>query len=708
MPTTHADATAEAFAPPIVHEALAEHGQPLDIETRRMVESRLRHDFRQVRVHTSPRAAASARAVHAAAYTVGAEVVFAAGRYAPRSPQGHRLLLHELAHVMQQSGSSGPPSVLQRAEHGTYVSRKGDQVYLDAGYEFYRSWGHPNVKRVDTIQEVMNDLDSATGTIDTFRVVSHGASVGLNTGLMTGLRAQTGEGMDFGSWFTAKGAEFTTEARFRKHWTDIGLELVDESFFQRILRDTRRDTTFKPILATLGADTTTPGRDTVAGILLRAMVDKFYLATVKTITDSGTERASTIKNRAVLDDFNKRRIDTYSPMVVADAAPADQPNVQQAIADFQAKLPAAFSGAGLRFGTLTEEDEKSRAEPYLEPGGSKAKLSEDIATSITESAAGGGPFLKKLRSVRSKIGTGTHIEIRGCNVGSDTGTLDAFRAFFGAPGALPSISAPDLYQYYFKLNYTTYGGAASESQRLATAFATASTGVAQAFEDRTRILAGEMTRVQNESSLAELAKKYGWQTADLERWNPEIKSSGGLTQGQVVWLVMRPVAPAGAHRSLKAFCRVYVGDEAALADVQAANTHITQPDSLGESDQIAIPAKWQRAPMAGPAPTAATFETAIRGGAALTAMDTSTNRPVTHLDDSKRADALATWLAAQRFDPKGRTAAELSKLYSGSGSRFSAQAAQTSIQFLSRGYPTIEDPIFPEDPRYARHIIRRP
>lgn len=102
-----APATAAAVAPPIVHEALNGPGQPLDGLTRATMEPRLGHDFSQVRVHTDARAAASARAVHALAYTVGQHVVFGHGQYAPRTPSGQRLLAHELSHVVQQTGAGG-------------------------------------------------------------------------------------------------------------------------------------------------------------------------------------------------------------------------------------------------------------------------------------------------------------------------------------------------------------------------------------------------------------------------------------------------------------------------------------------------------------------------------------------------------------------------------------------------------------------------
>jgi len=63
-------------------------------------------DFDKVRVHTDARAAASANAVQALAYTVGHDIVFGPGQYAPRSAPGGRLLAHELAHVLQQEPGS--------------------------------------------------------------------------------------------------------------------------------------------------------------------------------------------------------------------------------------------------------------------------------------------------------------------------------------------------------------------------------------------------------------------------------------------------------------------------------------------------------------------------------------------------------------------------------------------------------------------------
>jgi len=94
-----------ATAPPLVHEVLNSPGRPLDPETRSFFEPRFQHDFGRVRVHTDEKAAESARAVSALAYTVGSDVAFARGRHAPSSAEGRRLLAHELTHVVQQTSA---------------------------------------------------------------------------------------------------------------------------------------------------------------------------------------------------------------------------------------------------------------------------------------------------------------------------------------------------------------------------------------------------------------------------------------------------------------------------------------------------------------------------------------------------------------------------------------------------------------------------
>jgi len=98
---------APTTVPPIVHEVLRSPGQSLDPATRAFMEPRFGHDFSKVRVHTDAKAAESARAANALAYTVGRDVVFGPRQYAPNTNGGQRLLAHELTHVVQQQAGGG-------------------------------------------------------------------------------------------------------------------------------------------------------------------------------------------------------------------------------------------------------------------------------------------------------------------------------------------------------------------------------------------------------------------------------------------------------------------------------------------------------------------------------------------------------------------------------------------------------------------------
>jgi peptidoglycan hydrolase-like protein with peptidoglycan-binding domain len=164
-------------APPVVDEVLNSPGQPLGLGTRTFMERRFSHDFSgipaisrpqsiagagitvgghddpsehqaetvaervasdnspaheqshtgskqtdfsEVRVHTGPKAAESARAIGAKAYTVSNAVVFGDGQYAPETPAGKSLLAHELTHVMQQRNS---PAIQRACDPATFAAR---------------------------------------------------------------------------------------------------------------------------------------------------------------------------------------------------------------------------------------------------------------------------------------------------------------------------------------------------------------------------------------------------------------------------------------------------------------------------------------------------------------------------------------------------------------------------------------------------------
>ncbi len=97
---------AEEERSPVLDVVGSGGGAPLDKDTRADMESRLGHDFGDVRVHTDSGAHESAKAVNAHAYTVGPNIVFQRDKYAPSSTDGRTMLAHELTHVVQQR--SGP------------------------------------------------------------------------------------------------------------------------------------------------------------------------------------------------------------------------------------------------------------------------------------------------------------------------------------------------------------------------------------------------------------------------------------------------------------------------------------------------------------------------------------------------------------------------------------------------------------------------
>jgi len=106
-PANHTGASHSPSFAPIIDEVLSSPGHSLDGATRAFMERRFGHDFSQVRVHSDARAAESAQAVNAHAYTVGKDIVVRTGAYEPNTQTGQRLLAHELTHVVQQRKTHG-------------------------------------------------------------------------------------------------------------------------------------------------------------------------------------------------------------------------------------------------------------------------------------------------------------------------------------------------------------------------------------------------------------------------------------------------------------------------------------------------------------------------------------------------------------------------------------------------------------------------
>ncbi len=167
--------------PPIVHEMLRSPGEPLDPETRAFMESRFVHDFSQVRVHSDGTAAESARTVSALAYTVGRHVAFAAGRYAPATDAGRRLLAHELSHVVQQVHTEDDlRQTIQRKPNDRPEVRPDVAFVLQSDLirDAKAIAPHARIVLVETLIHLNLALKKINSPIGTLFIVGHGAPSG--------------------------------------------------------------------------------------------------------------------------------------------------------------------------------------------------------------------------------------------------------------------------------------------------------------------------------------------------------------------------------------------------------------------------------------------------------------------------------------------------------------------------------------------------
>ena len=98
-------------------------GSPLPDDVRATMEPRFGADFGGVRVHTGGEADQLNRQLSAQAFTHGQDIYMRAGKYAPGTTAGNRLLAHELAHTIQQTGMQSARNITRAAET---VQRNGD------------------------------------------------------------------------------------------------------------------------------------------------------------------------------------------------------------------------------------------------------------------------------------------------------------------------------------------------------------------------------------------------------------------------------------------------------------------------------------------------------------------------------------------------------------------------------------------------------
>jgi len=103
-------------------------GSPLPDTVRRDAGKRFKKDFEDVRLHTDDTADKLSRTIKARAFTIGKDIFFKKGVFAPGSSQGRETLMHELTHVVQQSGSKGFSGRLKLGAPDTTHEQQADRI----------------------------------------------------------------------------------------------------------------------------------------------------------------------------------------------------------------------------------------------------------------------------------------------------------------------------------------------------------------------------------------------------------------------------------------------------------------------------------------------------------------------------------------------------------------------------------------------------
>ncbi len=122
-------------APDSVQDVVSSGGKPLGPAERGFFEPRLNAGLENVRIHADAHAASSANSIGAQAFTVGNHIAFGAGKFAPGTHAGKRLLAHELAHTLQQSGAprTNGPSFGARTQSVTAAPTAVSRAVVDFG-----------------------------------------------------------------------------------------------------------------------------------------------------------------------------------------------------------------------------------------------------------------------------------------------------------------------------------------------------------------------------------------------------------------------------------------------------------------------------------------------------------------------------------------------------------------------------------------------
>jgi hypothetical protein len=146
--------------PHAVVENMHSAGQPLDAATRADFEPRFGHDFSRVRIHNDTKAHTAAQSVAASAYTIGADISFAAGQFQPRTPSGRHLLAHELTHVVQQQHAPAVPQAARLRLNETADAAEHEAAHIADAIDQRQALPSITAQPVRSLARAPFDLDN--------------------------------------------------------------------------------------------------------------------------------------------------------------------------------------------------------------------------------------------------------------------------------------------------------------------------------------------------------------------------------------------------------------------------------------------------------------------------------------------------------------------------------------------------------------------
>lgn len=104
-------------------------GSPLPENIQKEAAKKLGRSFKDVRIHTDESADTLSRTINARAFTIGKDIFFKNGVFAPGSGAGRETIIHELTHVVQQGGGkSGASGALKLGGRNTAQEKEADQM----------------------------------------------------------------------------------------------------------------------------------------------------------------------------------------------------------------------------------------------------------------------------------------------------------------------------------------------------------------------------------------------------------------------------------------------------------------------------------------------------------------------------------------------------------------------------------------------------